>query len=155
MSAIRLARGYTGRDLLIKFEGCYHGHSDSLLVKAGSGLLTFGNPSSGGVPADLAQHTLVLDYNDAEQVEQAFARHGDRIAAVIVEPVAGNMNLIAPDAVITSYSIHYTKLYEPTGGGAPTDQEKTDQPRQRARHRAPTESPDRAATTARADSAVR
>ena len=96
MSAIRLARGYTGRDLLIKFEGCYHGHSDSLLVKAGSGLLTFGNPSSGGVPADLAQHTLVLDYNDAEQVEQAFARHGDRIAAVIVEPVAGNMNLIAP-----------------------------------------------------------
>jgi glutamate-1-semialdehyde 2,1-aminomutase len=98
MSAIRLARGYTGRDLLIKFEGCYHGHSDSLLVKAGSGLLTFGNPSSGGVPADLAQHTLVLDYNDAEQVEQAFARHGDRIAAVIVEPVAGNMNLVAPDA---------------------------------------------------------
>jgi len=97
MSAIRLARGYTGRDLLIKFEGCYHGHSDSLLVKAGSGMLTFGNPSSGGVPADLAQHTLVLDYNDAEQVEQAFARHGERIAAVIVEPVAGNMNLIAPD----------------------------------------------------------
>ncbi len=97
MSAIRLARGYTGRDLLIKFEGCYHGHSDSLLVKAGSGMLTFGNPSSGGVPADLAQHTLVLDYNNAEQVEQAFARHGERIAAVIVEPVAGNMNLIAPE----------------------------------------------------------
>lgn len=96
MSAIRLARGYTGRDVLIKFEGCYHGHSDSLLVKAGSGLLTFGNPNSGGVPADLAQHTLVLDYNDVGQLEAAFAEHGGRIAAVIVEPVAGNMNLIAP-----------------------------------------------------------
>ena len=96
MSAIRLARGYTGRDVLIKFEGCYHGHSDSLLVKAGSGLLTFGNPSSGGVPADLAQHTMVLDYNDVGQLEAAFAEHGARIAAVIVEPVAGNMNLIAP-----------------------------------------------------------
>ena len=96
MSAIRLARGYTGRDLLIKFEGCYHGHSDSLLVKAGSGMLTFGNPSSAGVPADLAKHTLVLDYNDANQLESAFAEHKERIAAVIVEPVAGNMNLIAP-----------------------------------------------------------
>ena len=96
MSAIRLARGYTGRDLLIKFEGCYHGHSDSLLVKAGSGMLTFGHPSSGGVPDDLAQHTLVLDYNDAAQLEKAFAEHGSRIAAVIVEPVAGNMNLIVP-----------------------------------------------------------
>ena len=96
MSAIRLARGYTGRDVLIKFEGCYHGHSDSLLVKAGSGLLTFGNPSSGGVPADLAQHTMVLDYNDVGQLEAAFAENGARIAAVIVEPVAGNMNLIAP-----------------------------------------------------------
>lgn len=96
MSAIRLARGYTGRDLLIKFEGCYHGHSDSLLVKAGSGLLTFGNPSSSGVPADLAQHTLVLDYNDETQLAAAFAKHGERIAALIVEPVAGNMNLIAP-----------------------------------------------------------
>ena len=96
MSAIRLARGHTGRDVLIKFEGCYHGHSDSLLVKAGSGLLTFGNPSSGGVPADLAQHTMVLDYNDVGQLEAAFAEHGARIAAVIVEPVAGNMNLIAP-----------------------------------------------------------
>ena len=96
MSAIRLARGYTGRDLLIKFEGCYHGHSDSLLVKAGSGMLTFGNPSSAGVPADLAKHTLVLDYNDANQLESAFAEHRERIAAVIVEPVAGNMNLIAP-----------------------------------------------------------
>ncbi|MDE2584302.1 MAG: glutamate-1-semialdehyde 2,1-aminomutase, partial [Betaproteobacteria bacterium] len=96
MSAIRLARGHTGRDLLVKFEGCYHGHSDSLLVKAGSGLLTFGNPSSGGVPADVAKHTLVLEYNNAEQLAEAFAKQGHEIAAVIVEPVAGNMNLIAP-----------------------------------------------------------
>ncbi len=96
MSAIRLARGFTGRDTLVKFEGCYHGHADSLLVKAGSGMLTFGNPSSSGVPADLAQHTLVLDYNDAQQLRDAFAKHGDKIACVIVEPVAGNMNLIAP-----------------------------------------------------------
>ena len=96
MSAIRLARGYTGRDLLIKFEGGYHGHSDSLLVKAGSGMLTFGHPSSGGVPADLAKHTLVLDYNNVAQLENAFAEHGERIAALIVEPVAGNMNLVAP-----------------------------------------------------------
>ncbi len=96
MSAIRLARGHTGRDALIKFEGCYHGHSDSLLVKAGSGALTFGNPSSGGVPADLAQHTMVLDYNNPQQLAEAFARHGDKIACVIVEPVAGNMNLIKP-----------------------------------------------------------
>ena len=98
MSAIRLARGYTGRDVLIKFEGCYHGHSDSLLVKAGSGALTFGNPSSGGVPDDLAQHTMVLAYNDPQQLADAFAKHGERIAAVIVEPVVGNMNLIAPTA---------------------------------------------------------
>jgi len=96
MSAIRLARGFTGRDALIKFEGCYHGHSDSLLVKAGSGALTFGNPSSGGVPEDLARHTLVLDYNDPQQLDEAFARHAGKIACVIVEPVAGNMNLIAP-----------------------------------------------------------
>ncbi len=96
MSAIRLARGFTGRDMLVKFEGCYHGHADSLLVKAGSGMLTFGNPSSAGVPADLAQHTLVLDYNDAQQLHDAFAKHGDKIACVIVEPVAGNMNLIRP-----------------------------------------------------------
>ena len=96
MSAIRLARGFTGRDDIIKFEGCYHGHADSLLVKAGSGALTFGNPSSGGVPADFARHTLVLDYNDTAMLEDAFSRHGDKIAAVIVEPVAGNMNLIAP-----------------------------------------------------------
>jgi glutamate-1-semialdehyde 2,1-aminomutase len=96
MSAIRLARGFTGRDAIVKFEGCYHGHGDSLLVKAGSGLLTFGNPSSSGVPADLAQHTLVLDYNDPAQLADAFAKHGDKIACVIVEAVAGNMNLIAP-----------------------------------------------------------
>ena len=96
MSAIRLARGFTGRDAIIKFEGCYHGHADSLLVKAGSGLLTFGNPSSGGVPADFAKHTIVLDFNDLEQVEQVFAARGDEIAAIIVEPVAGNMNLIKP-----------------------------------------------------------
>ena len=98
MSAIRLARGYTGRDVLVKFEGCYHGHSDSLLVKAGSGALTFGNPSSAGVPADLARHTMVLAYNDPQQLADAFARHGETIAAVIVEPVVGNMNLIAPTA---------------------------------------------------------
>ena len=96
MSAIRLARGFTGRDAIVKFEGCYHGHGDSLLVKAGSGLLTFGNPSSAGVPADLAQHPLVLDYNDAQGLRDAFATHGKTIACVIVEPVAGNMNLIAP-----------------------------------------------------------
>lgn len=96
MSAIRLARGHTGRDTLIKFEGCYHGHSDSLLVKAGSGLLTFGNPSSAGVPADLARHTLVLGYNDVDALREAFACSGDTIAGVVVEPVAGNMNLVAP-----------------------------------------------------------
>ncbi|NMG73885.1 glutamate-1-semialdehyde 2,1-aminomutase [Aromatoleum diolicum] len=96
MSAIRLARGFTGRDAIIKFEGCYHGHADSLLVKAGSGLLTFGNPSSGGVPADFAKHTIVLDYNDLAQVEDAFKARGGEIAAIIVEAVAGNMNLIKP-----------------------------------------------------------
>ncbi len=96
MSAIRLARGFTGRDAIVKFEGCYHGHADSLLVKAGSGALTFGNPSSGGVPADVARHTLVLAYNSVDQLEDAFRSHGDKIATVIVEPVAGNMNLIAP-----------------------------------------------------------
>ena len=94
MSAIRLARGYTGRDKIVKFEGCYHGHSDSLLVKAGSGLLTFGNPSSSGVPASVTEHTLVLEYNNPQQLEEAFARYGDEIACVIVEAVAGNMNLV-------------------------------------------------------------
>jgi len=96
MSAIRLARGFTGRDAIIKFEGCYHGHADSLLVKAGSGLLTFGNPSSGGVPADFARHTIVLDYNALDQVEEVFRARGKEIAAIIVEPVAGNMNLVKP-----------------------------------------------------------
>lgn len=96
MSAIRLARGHTGRTLLVKFEGCYHGHADSLLVKAGSGLLTFGNPSSAGVPADFSKHTLVLDYNNSEQVNALFAQRGEEIACIIVEAVAGNMNLIAP-----------------------------------------------------------
>src|SRR5664279_5249781 len=96
MSAIRLARGFTGRDTIVKFEGCYHGHGDSLLVKAGSGMLTFGNPSSAGVPADFARHTLVLDYNDAQGLRDAFVKHVKTIACVIVEPVAGNMNLIAP-----------------------------------------------------------
>jgi glutamate-1-semialdehyde 2,1-aminomutase len=96
MSAIRLARGYTGRDTLIKFEGCYHGHADSLLVKAGSGALTLGVPSSPGVPAALAEHTLTLEYNNAAQVEETFAKMGDQIACVIVEPVAGNMNCVPP-----------------------------------------------------------
>ena len=98
MSAIRLARGFTGRDLIVKFEGCYHGHSDSLLVKAGSGLLTFGNPSSGGVPADCTKHTLVLQYNDVQQLADTFKELGDKIACVILEPIAGNMNLIKPSA---------------------------------------------------------
>lgn len=97
MSAIRLARGYTGRSAIVKFEGCYHGHADSLLVKAGSGALTFGNPSSAGVPPETAQHTLVLDYNNVAQLEETFSMMGDKIAAVIVEPVAGNMNLVAPE----------------------------------------------------------
>ncbi len=107
MSAIRLARGAAaggrGRRKIVKFEGCYHGHADSLLVKAGSGALTFGHPSSAGVPAEITQHTLVLDYNDAQQLEDAFKAHGDDIAAVIVEPVAGNMNLVrgAPEFLRT------------------------------------------------------
>lgn len=96
MSAIRLARGYTGRDTIVKFEGCYHGHSDSLLVKAGSGALTLGVPSSPGVPAALADHTMTLTFNDPEGVRAAFAEHGDKIACVIVEPVAGNMSCIPP-----------------------------------------------------------
>jgi len=101
MSALRLARGYTNRDLIIKFEGCYHGHADSLLVKAGSGLLTFADstqnaPSSGGVPQDLVKHTLVLPYNDVAAIEEVFKKQGDQIAAVIIEPIAGNMNLIQP-----------------------------------------------------------
>ena len=96
MSAIRLARGYTGRDKIVKFEGCYHGHSDSLLIKAGSGALTLGVPTSPGVPQVLAEHTLTLSYNDAAQVRDAFRARGPEIACVIVEPVAGNMNCIPP-----------------------------------------------------------
>ncbi|OFZ84008.1 MAG: glutamate-1-semialdehyde-2,1-aminomutase [Betaproteobacteria bacterium RBG_16_66_20] len=96
MTAIRLARGHTGRSLIVKFEGCYHGHADSLLVKAGSGALTFGNPSSAGVPPETAAHTLVLDFNNIEQIEKIFAARGADIAGVIVEPVAGNMNLVLP-----------------------------------------------------------
>lgn len=98
MSAIRLARGATGRSKIIKFEGCYHGHADSLLVKAGSGMLTFGNPTSAGVPKEFIQHTLVLDYNDLTSVSQAFEQYGNNIACVIIEPIAGNMNLIKPAA---------------------------------------------------------
>ncbi|HWK71211.1 glutamate-1-semialdehyde 2,1-aminomutase [Pollutimonas sp. M17] len=96
MTAIRLARGVTGRPKIIKFEGCYHGHADSLLVKAGSGLLTFGNPTSAGVPPEFIQHTLVLDFNKLESVEAAFQQYGAEIACVIVEPIAGNMNLVKP-----------------------------------------------------------
>ena len=96
MSAIRLARGFTGRDKIVKFEGCYHGHADSLLVKAGSGALTLGVPTSPGVPAALAEHTLTLNYNDSEQVKQVFAEIGQQIACIIVEPVAGNMNCVPP-----------------------------------------------------------
>ncbi|MES9992078.1 MAG: glutamate-1-semialdehyde 2,1-aminomutase [Candidatus Thiodiazotropha sp.] len=96
MSAIRLARGFTGRDKIVKFEGCYHGHSDSLLVKAGSGMLTLGEPSSPGVPAALAEHTITLSFNNSQQVRDTFAQVGDQVACIIVEPVAGNMNCIPP-----------------------------------------------------------
>ena len=98
MTAIRLARGATGRNKIIKFEGCYHGHADSLLVKAGSGLLTFGNPTSAGVPPEFVAYTIVLDYNDIAGVKAAFAQHGKDIACIIVEPIVGNMNLIKPIA---------------------------------------------------------
>ncbi|WP_290900899.1 glutamate-1-semialdehyde 2,1-aminomutase [Aquabacterium sp.] len=94
MSAIRLARGFTGRNKLIKFEGCYHGHADALLVKAGSGLATFGHPTSAGVPAEVVQHTLVLEYNNTAQIEEAFASQGSEIACVMIEPIAGNMNFV-------------------------------------------------------------
>jgi len=94
MSALRLARGYTGRNTILKFEGCYHGHADALLVKAGSGLATFGHPTSAGVPAEVAQHTMVLPYNDTEALELAFKQHGDSLACVMIEPIAGNMNFV-------------------------------------------------------------
>jgi len=94
MSAIRLARGATGRSKIIKFEGCYHGHADALLVKAGSGLATFGNPTSAGVPAEVVQHTLVLEYNNVQQLEEAFALHGKDVACLMIEPIAGNMNFV-------------------------------------------------------------
>jgi len=97
MSAIRLARGFTGRNKIVKFEGCYHGHGDALLVKAGSGALTFGNPSSAGVPAEVVAHTIVLDYNDLDDLEDCFQKMGAEIACVIIEPVAGNMNFVLPD----------------------------------------------------------
>ena len=96
MSAIRLARGFTGRNKIVKFEGCYHGHGDALLVKAGSGALTFGNPSSAGVPAEVVAHTIVLNYNDIDDAENCFRKMGDEIACVIIEPVAGNMNFVVP-----------------------------------------------------------
>jgi len=94
MSALRLARGFTGRNTIIKFEGCYHGHADALLVKAGSGLATFGHPTSAGVPAEVAQHTLVLPYNDLEALEVAFKAHGPQLACLMIEPIAGNMNFV-------------------------------------------------------------
>ncbi len=96
MSAIRVARGFTGRNKLVKFEGCYHGHSDALLVKAGSGLLTFGEPDSAGVPAEVAAHTLTLEYNNTQALKDLFSKVGDEIACVIIEPVVGNMNLVVP-----------------------------------------------------------
>ncbi len=98
MSAIRLARGFTGRTKILKFEGCYHGHGDALLVKAGSGALTFGHPSSAGVPADVVANTLVLAYNDLDELETAFATIGDELACVIIEPIAGNMNFVMPSS---------------------------------------------------------
>jgi len=116
MSALRLARGFTDRDLIIKFEGCYHGHADSLLVKAGSGLLTFADstqnaPSSGGVPQDLVKHTLVLPYNDVAAIEAAFKKQGDQVAAVILEPITGNMNLIKPSTEFLSALRSLTSQY--------------------------------------------
>ena len=113
MSAIRLARGYTGRDNIVKFEGCYHGHSDSLLVKAGSGMLDIGEPTSKGVPADFAKHTLTLPYNDPQAIKDCFEKWGDTIACVIVEPIAGNMNMIIPEQ-----DFHNTLREQCTANGA-------------------------------------
>ena len=112
MSAIRLARGFTGRDKIIKFEGCYHGHSDSLLVKAGSGALTLGVPTSPGVPVALAEHTITLPYNDSDQVREAFEKVGRQIACVIVEPVAGNMNCIPASIEFLKTLREYCDIYE-------------------------------------------
>ncbi len=107
MSAIRLARGYTGRDKIIKFEGCYHGHADCLLVKAGSGALTLGQPNSPGVPTDFAKHTLTCTYNDLASVRQAFEQYPQEVACIIVEPVAGNMNCIPPVARVPAWSARF------------------------------------------------
>ncbi|MGY0400109.1 MAG: glutamate-1-semialdehyde 2,1-aminomutase [Ostreibacterium sp.] len=111
MSAIRLARGYTGREMIIKFEGCYHGHSDSLLVKAGSGMLTLGVPTSPGVPVDLAKQTLTLTYNDIEGLKSAFHEYSVQLAAVIIEPIAGNMNLIIPSHAFINEIRHQCDQY--------------------------------------------
>ncbi len=107
MSAIRLARGYTGRDKIIKFEGCYHGHADCLLVKAGSGALTMGEPNSPGVPEDFVKHTLTCTYNDLSSVRQAFENYPEDIACVIVEPVAGNMNCVPQQLNFYPVYVHY------------------------------------------------
>jgi glutamate-1-semialdehyde 2,1-aminomutase len=110
MSAIRVARGFTGRSKLVKFEGCYHGHSDALLVKAGSGLLTFGEPDSAGVPAEVAAHTLTLEYNNTEALKDLFGKMGDEIACVIIEPVVGNMNLVVPHKSLSASVLLYSKV---------------------------------------------
>lgn len=111
MSALRLARGYTGRSKIVKFEGCYHGHADFLLIKAGSGALTLGVPTSPGVPADTAANTMIAPYNDPETVEKIFAAHGDDIAAVIVEPVAGNMGVVPPEEEFLPFLRDITRRY--------------------------------------------
>ncbi|MGP5661020.1 glutamate-1-semialdehyde 2,1-aminomutase [Psychrobacter celer] len=113
MSAIRLARGYTGRDKIVKFEGCYHGHSDSLLVKAGSGMLDIGEPTSKGVPTDFAKHTITIPYNDPQAIKDCFEKWGDEIACVILEPIAGNMNMVVP-----TQAFHDTLRAECTDNGA-------------------------------------
>ena len=113
MSAIRLARGYTQRDKIVKFEGCYHGHSDSLLVKAGSGMLDIGEPTSKGVPADFAKHTITIPYNDPQAIKDCFEKWGDEIACVILEPIAGNMNMVIP-----SQEFHDTLRAECTANGS-------------------------------------
>ena len=113
MSAIRLARGYTQRDKIVKFEGCYHGHSDSLLVKAGSGMLDIGEPTSKGVPADFAKHTITIPYNDPQAIKDCFAKWGEEIACVILEPIAGNMNMVIP-----TQDFHDTLRAECTVNGA-------------------------------------